>query len=148
MGKFLLVTLFLTTVAFGRPYMMVDSEPSIGGGFRQTKGHHGLDLSLSGSQTHSDRCYKAKSLYLFYPKPERQNRLYFGAGVSGKGKAKKFPVGSSQDGNMAFSGPTGEGVVGYEFRSPRGKTKLFTQLETSMPRSGKPEIRAKIGFGF
>lgn len=136
---------FLNLSIWANPYARLGSEPSVGFGVRNSIGHHGCDLSANINPTYDHRQYAAKSLYLFYPQPEKQARLYFGGGVGVKMGTQKFP-------NLHVLKHTKkvrslETVVGYELLQ-NDRMKMYAQVECGIPEKQKPEIRFSLGIGF
>ncbi len=136
---------FLNLSLVANPYAKFSSEPSIGLGIRQSIGHHGCDLSLEMNPTYDERQYSAKSLYLFYPQPQKQARLYFGGGVAGTMREQKFP--NYHVWKHAEKEKNLETVVGCEFLQNH-RMKMYTQVECGISKNRSPEVRFSLGIGF
>ncbi len=114
-------------------------------GLRQSIGHHGCDLSVGASKKHDENRYSAKSLYLFYPQPQKQVRTYIGGGLKGTMKDQRFP--NYKVWKHAKKEHSYEGVVGCEWLR-NNKMRVYTQAECSLAQSSKPQVRFSLGFGF
>jgi hypothetical protein len=120
--------------------------PSTGAGVRVSKDHFGADVSANWAIKHYG---SGKGLLLFYPSPDDKNRFYFGAGggYAHSNRNERTPYGRPRP----ESGPTADGVVGYEWRHSEN-IKSFLQLEVAQPvsshRQKSPGFAISYGIGF
>lgn len=121
--------------------------PALGIGSRYQRGNCGFDLSLNLNSIIVINYVSVKGVFLYYPFPANDHRLYMGIGP-----------GLGYNASIGGEGGCGslEGIIGYEFRCS-SRFRPFIQLELTQPvvrfkskgpGQYQPGVAISIGVGF